>query len=53
MKLSPEELITMVSSPGGTTVAGKRILENSDVREILAETITAAVERGRELGRKK
>ena len=51
MKLSPEELITMVSSPGGTTVAGRRILENSDVKDVLEKTIAAATERGRELGR--
>ena len=29
--LTTEELIKMVSSPGGTTVAGREILENSDV----------------------
>ena len=51
MKLSPLELISMVSSPGGTTVAGRQILENSDVKDIMERTIARATERGRELGR--
>jgi len=41
----------MVSSPGGTTVAGRQILENSDVKDIMEKTIARATERGRELGR--
>jgi pyrroline-5-carboxylate reductase len=51
MKLSPQELISIVSSPGGTTVAGRQILENSDVKDIIEKTIARATERGRELGR--
>lgn len=51
MKLDPDTLITMVSSPGGTTVAGRDVLENSDVKEVLENTIKAATERGKELGR--
>lgn len=51
MNLSPEALITMVSSPSGTTVAGRQILENSDVKDVLEKTIAAATERSRELGR--
>jgi len=51
MKLSPEDLISMVSSPGGTTVAGRQILENSDVKDIIEKTIARATERGRELGK--
>jgi len=50
LKMSPGELIAMVSSPGGTTMAGRQILENSDVREVLEKTIAAAAERARELG---
>lgn len=50
--LSPKELIDMVSSPGGTTVAGRNILENSDVKDILAKMIEAAAKRSRELGRR-
>ena len=51
MKLSPEELISIVSSPGGTTVAGRQVLEESDVKDIIEKTITKAITRGRELGR--
>jgi pyrroline-5-carboxylate reductase len=50
MKLSPEELITMVSSPGGTTVSGRQILESSDVEDVLKKTIAVATKRGTELG---
>ena len=50
-KLSPIELISIVSSRGGTTVAGRQILENSDVREIIVKAIAAATERGRELAK--
>lgn len=49
-KLEPDTLIDMVSSPGGTTVAGREVLEHSNLGEILAETVKRAVERGRELG---
>ena len=49
MKLSPKEIISAVSSPGGTTIAGRQILESSDVKDILVEAIAAATERGREL----
>lgn len=51
MDLDPDTLITMVSSPGGTTVAGRNVLENSDVKEVMENTIKAATERGKELGR--
>lgn len=49
--ISTKELITMVSSPGGTTIAGRKILENSDVREIIYKTVEAAAKRSRELGK--
>jgi pyrroline-5-carboxylate reductase len=48
--ISPEDLVAMVSSPGGTTVAGREILENSDVADVIARTIQRAAERSRELG---
>jgi pyrroline-5-carboxylate reductase len=48
--LSPEELITMVSSKGGTTVAGRGVLEKSDYREVIEKTVQAATKRSRELG---
>ncbi len=45
-----EELITMVSSPGGTTIAGRKVLESSDLGSIVNSTVDAAVKRSRELG---
>ena len=49
--MSPEELVNMVSSPNGTTVAGREILESSDVREVMIKTISRAAERSKELGK--
>ena len=49
MNLEPQELIDMVSSPGGTTVAGRDILENSDVAGVIKQTIIRAAQRSREL----
>ncbi len=43
------EFIDLVSSPGGTTVAGRAVLESSDVHAVIAGTIAAAANRGREL----
>ena len=48
--LTPDELVTMVSSPGGTTVAGRRVLETAGLDRTLRRTVAAAVERSRELG---
>ncbi len=47
----PEELVQMVSSPGGTTVAGREVLENSDCIAIIEKTIQRAAERSKELGK--
>ena len=49
--MSPEELIKMVSSPGGTTVAGRKVLEGSDVKEVLIKTVKEATKRSKELGK--
>ena len=49
--METRELVDMVSSPKGTTVAGRQILESSDYAEIIAGTIRAAAERSKELGR--
>ena len=51
--LSTKELIDMVSSPKGTTVAGRKVLENSDIKKILAKTVEEATKRSKELGRGK
>jgi pyrroline-5-carboxylate reductase len=49
--ISPEELIKRVSSPGGTTVAGLEVFERLEIKKIIDETIKAAVERSKELGK--
>jgi pyrroline-5-carboxylate reductase len=49
--MSPQELVEMVSSPKGTTVAGRKVLEASDCRQAIIETIAAAARRSKELGR--
>ena len=49
--MAPDDLVRMVSSPGGTTVAGRRELEAGAVRSALERTVAAATHRSRELGR--
>jgi len=49
--MTTEELVKMVSSPNGTTAAGREILESSDVKEILIKTVKRAAERSKELGK--
>ena len=49
--MAPDDLVQMVSSPGGTTVAGRRELEAGAVRGALERTVEAATSRSRELGR--
>ncbi len=48
--MTTKELIKAVSSPNGTTVAGRKVLEKSDVKDIIAKTIKKAAERSKELG---
>ena len=43
------ELIRMVSSPGGTTVAGLKVFEESGIRKITEKAVTAAIKRAKEL----
>ena len=50
-KMTPEELVKMVSSPNGTTVAGREILESSDYKEVIAATVARTIERSMELGK--
>jgi pyrroline-5-carboxylate reductase len=45
-----EELRAGVTSPGGTTAAGLRVLERAAVRSAFVEAVHAATERSRELG---
>jgi pyrroline-5-carboxylate reductase len=46
----PEQLRAEVTSPGGTTEAGLRVLESRGVRAAFAEAVAAATERSRQLG---
>jgi pyrroline-5-carboxylate reductase len=48
---SPETLRHQVTSPGGTTAAGLRMLEARAVRAAFLEAVAAAAERSRQLGR--
>lgn len=45
-----EQLRAAVTSPGGTTAAGVRVLERAALRSALLEAVTAATERSRQLG---
>lgn len=51
LAMEPEELIKMVSSPNGTTVAGREVLENSDVASAIKATVARAAQRSKELGK--
>ena len=46
-----EALRAAVTSPGGTTAAGLRVLEERAVRAAFLDAVMAATERSRELGR--
>jgi pyrroline-5-carboxylate reductase len=47
---SPEALRGAVTSPGGTTAAGLRVLEGRGVRAAFLDAVAAATERSRQLG---
>ena len=47
----PEALRAAVTSPGGTTAAGLRVLEAAGLRSALLEAVAAAAARAAELGR--
>jgi len=49
--VSPEVARHQVTSPGGTTAAGIRMLEGRAVRAAFLEAVAAAAERSRQLGR--
>ncbi len=49
----PGQLKDMVTSPGGTTIAGIKALEDGKLRATLMEAVEAATLRSRELGKSK
>ena len=51
MKITPDELISMVASKKGTTEAGLNVLDKYKVKNILEKTADAAYKRSRELGK--
>ena len=46
--LTPAELKNMVTSPGGTTIAALRVLENKSLRSALIEAVISASNRSKE-----
>ncbi len=51
-KVHTGELRDMVTSPGGTTIRGLRVLEDHGVRIAMMDAVIEACERSRELGKK-
>ncbi len=50
-KMSPEELVKMVVTPGGTTAAGLAVMEKLGTSESLIVAIEAATKRGQEMAK--
>ncbi len=48
---SPKELINMVVTPGGTTAAGLRVMEERKTADAISAAVQAATARGREIAR--
>lgn len=48
---TPTQLRERVTSPGGTTAAALQVFEESGFRELVLKALTAARDRGRELGK--
>ena len=50
-KMSAEELVKMVVTPGGTTAAGLAVMEKLGTRESLIAAVETATKRGREMAK--
>ena len=50
-KMSPEELVKMVVTPGGTTAAGLAVMEKLGTNESLIAAVEAATKRGQEMAK--
>jgi pyrroline-5-carboxylate reductase len=50
-KLDPIDLINMVKSPGGTTEAGLKVLEEKWFKQSVKQAVAAAARRSKELSR--
>lgn len=48
-KISPRELRRKVTSPGGTTEAAIKVLDDNSVKQIIIQAVIAAAQRSREL----
>jgi pyrroline-5-carboxylate reductase len=48
---SPADLIKMVVTPGGTTAAGLRVMNERGIADAIADAIKAATERGQEMAK--
>jgi pyrroline-5-carboxylate reductase len=48
---SPADLITMVVTPGGTTAAGLRVMNERGIADAISDAIKAATERSQEMAR--
>lgn len=48
--MSPQTLIDKVTSPKGTTLAGRQVLENGQIPVIFNGTVDASIKRAKELG---
>lgn len=49
--ISPDELIAMVATKGGSTEAGLEVFESSDAKEVIKKVVNAAASRSKELGK--
>ena len=50
-RIGPQELKAIITSPNGTTLAGRTVLESSAVSDIILRTVQAGTERSAELGK--